>query len=166
MLDDMVLAPNFGGSQGMSGNRTAIGWQSLLEGRPALGGAACNCYYEWLGGRRSGVGCALIPKYGTSRGTCGITEIECYTSRAFGCTRPTDPADYSEFNMGLPVSPQLQLYFRVGSRLSITTGLSNGMAHSNTSGTGTCQTAIMDHDKRNNEIPSTRNARNCRWLVQ
>jgi hypothetical protein len=33
-----------------------IGWQSLLEGRPALGWSEVqNRYYEWLGSRRSGL---------------------------------------------------------------------------------------------------------------
>ncbi len=123
-----------------------------------------NRYYEWLGGRRSGLRwlTALIQKLWDIAwdmwdiGNRVLHETEHSVARDLQNRQITD-----EFDTGpAGLAPAAKVLFRRGlpSLLRQQPALSNGMANQNTSGMGTCQTVVTDNVKNNNEIPSIRNA--------
>jgi hypothetical protein len=116
-----------------------------LEGRPALGWSGVQQrYYEWLGGRRSGLRwlTALIQKlwdiaWDMWDNRNRVLHEQEHSAHATYHNRLQMSSIWVQ-----PVSPQLRssIFERTPDSPPTTTGLSNGMAHSNTSGTGTCRT--------------------------
>jgi hypothetical protein len=123
----------------------AIGWQSFLEGRPSVGWSEVqHRYYEFLDSRRTGLRwlTALIQKLWDvawdmwDHRNRVLHDQEHSVARDLQIQQITD--EFATGSVGLAREAKL-LFWRTTISSPTTAGLSNGMAHQNTSGTGTCR---------------------------
>jgi hypothetical protein len=122
----------------------AIGWQSFLEGRPSVGWSEVqHRYYEFLDSRRTGLRwlTALIQKLWDvawdmwDHRNRVLHDQEHSVARDLQIQQITD--EFATGSVGL--AREAPLLRRTTISSPTTAGLSNGMAHQNTSGTGTCR---------------------------